>query len=105
MDGYLLINSSKTVEELGIDEKTSKYPLNHVMTLPATELAIKYIRQPKPNTVLLGAFAALSHMVKMPALQEAIRDKFPKRIAEPNVTAAEAGYRLIQEKLQEAQEA
>jgi len=104
-NGFLLINSARTAEELGIDEVTSRYPENHVMILAATELAMKYIKQPKPNTVLLGAFAALSQMVKMSALEDAIRAKFPPRIAEPNVTATSAGYRLVQKRLEPAQEA
>ena len=99
-DGYLLINSSKTPEELGIDDVTSQYPDKHVMTLPATELALKYIKQPKPNTVLLGAFAALSNMIKIPALEDAIRGKFPKKIAESNITATIAGYNLILKQLE-----
>ena len=94
-DGYLLINSSKSIEQLGISEIAFRYPKNHVMILPATELAIKYIKQPKPNTVLSGAFAALSNMVKIPALEKAIRGKFPKKIAEPNIIATRAGYDLI----------
>ena len=104
-DGYLLINSAKTPEQLGIEEMTEQYPANHVMTLPATELAMKYIKQPKPNTVLLGAFAALSQMVHMPALEKAIQEKFPKRIADANVVATKSGYNLIIQKLEQAQEA
>ncbi len=104
-DGYLLINSAKTPEELGIEDMTNQYPPNHVMTLPATELAMKYIKQPKPNTILLGAFAALTQIVHMPALEKAILDKFPKRIADPNITATKAGYNLIIQKLEQAQEA
>ncbi|MCU7939614.1 MAG: 2-oxoacid:acceptor oxidoreductase family protein [gamma proteobacterium symbiont of Bathyaustriella thionipta] len=100
-DGYLLINSSKTVEQLGIDEISSQYPKNHVMILPATELAVKYIKQPKPNTVLLGAFAALSHMVKIPALENAIRGKFAKKIADPNIAATTAGYNFVMNYLQQ----
>ncbi|MCW8930217.1 MAG: 2-oxoacid:acceptor oxidoreductase family protein [Gammaproteobacteria bacterium] len=102
-DGYILINSSRTTEELGIEEKTSLYPANHVMTLPATEIAIKYIKQPKPNTVLLGAFAALSHMIQIPALEDAIRGKFPKKIAEPNIAATTAGYNHILKQLEQIQ--
>ncbi|NOQ80015.1 MAG: 2-oxoacid:acceptor oxidoreductase [Gammaproteobacteria bacterium] len=103
-DGYLLINSSKSIEELGIEEISSKYPKNHVMILPATELALKYIKQAKPNTVLLGAFAALSHMVKIPALESAIRGKFPKKIAEPNIIATTAGYNFVMKLLQQEQQ-
>lgn len=104
-DGYLLINSSKSPQELGIEQMTSQYPIYHVVTIAATELALKYIKQPKPNTVLLGAFAALSHMVKIQALESAIRDKFPQRIAEPNISATKAGYNLILQKLEQEQEA
>ncbi len=101
-DGYLLINSSKTPEELGIDDVTSQYPANHVMTVPATELAMKYIKQAKPNTVLLGAFAALSGMVGIPALEDAISAKFPRKIAEPNIAATTAGYNVVMKKLEQA---
>ncbi len=101
-DGYLLINSSKTAEELGIEDVTSQFPSHHVIAIPATELALKYIKQPKPNTVLLGAFAAMSQMVQIPALEKAIMGKFPSRIAKPNITATTAGYNLIMQKLQEA---
>ncbi|MCU7800328.1 MAG: 2-oxoacid:acceptor oxidoreductase family protein [gamma proteobacterium symbiont of Lucinoma myriamae] len=103
-DGYLLINSSKSIEELGIEEMSSRYPRNHVIILPATELAIKYIKQAKPNTVLLGAFAALSHMVKIPALKSAILGKFPKKIAEPNIIATVAGYNFVNKLLQQEQQ-
>ena len=103
-DGYLLINSSKTPAELDIEDITSQFPEHHVMTIPATELALKYIKQPKPNTVLLGAFAAMSHMVQIPALEKAIMGKFPSRIAKPNITATTAGYNLIMQKLEEAKE-
>ena len=104
-DGFLLINSTRTPQELGIEQMTSKYPTNHVITIPATELAMKYIKQAKPNTVLLGAFAALSHMVNIPALENSIRGKFSPRIAEPNIVATKAGYNLILQKLEQAQEA
>lgn len=100
-DGYLLINSAKTIEQLGIEEMSSLYPVDHVMIIPATELAIKYIKQPKPNTVLLGAFAALSHMIKIPALENAIRGKFPKKIAEPNIAATTAGYNMVMKLLKQ----
>jgi pyruvate ferredoxin oxidoreductase gamma subunit len=103
-EGYLLINSSKTVEELGIEKITSQYPEDHVVILPATELAVKHIKLPKPNTVLLGAFAALTHMVEIQALENAIRGRFPEKIAEPNIIATQAGYDLTMKILQQQTE-
>ncbi len=104
-DGYLLVNSSKSIEQLGIGDMTSRYPPGHVQILPATEIAMKHIKQPKPNTVLLGAFAALTGMLQLPGLEKAIRERFPARIAEPNVIATSAGYRHIQQQLTETAEA
>jgi len=98
-DGYLLVNSGRTIEALGIGDMTARYPADHVQVLPATELAMKYIKQPKPNTVLLGACAALTGIVSLDALQKAIRERFVKRIAEPNVIATAAGYDYIQQRL------
>ncbi len=103
--GYLLINSSKTAEQLGIEEMTSQFPENHVISIPATELALKYIKQPKPNTVLLGAFAAMSNMIQIPALEKAISAKFPSKIAKPNITATIAGYNLVTQMLNKVKEA
>lgn len=98
-DGYLLINSGKTIEQLGIGEITAQYPPGQVQILPATELAMKIIKQPKPNTVLLGAFAALTGLLQLSSLENAIRERFPKRIAEPNLVATSAGFEHIQRQL------
>lgn len=98
--GYLLINSSRTSEELGIEEVVNNFPAQHAMIIPATELALKYIRQPKPNTVLLGAFAALTQMVQTSALEKAIKGKFKGKIAEVNIVAMSAGYTLVQQMLE-----
>ncbi len=101
--GYLLINSSRTPDELGIDEVVNKFPANHAVTIPATELALKYIKQAKPNTVLLGAFAALTQMVHTPALEKAFKDKFSGKIAEVNIVAMSAGYNLVKQMLEQQQ--
>ena len=91
-DGYVLINSTKSVEELGIDEAVSGLPPGHVATVPATELALKHLKRPTPNTVLLGAFAAMSDLLGIDGVEKAIREKFPGKVGEMNVAAAKAAY-------------
>lgn len=91
-DGYVLINSSKSVEELGIKEAVAGLPEGHVVTVAATELALKHLRRPTPNTVLLGAFAAMSDLLEMDGIEKAIREKFPGKVGEMNVAAAKAAY-------------
>ncbi len=91
-DGYVLINSSKSVEELGIEEAVGKLPAGHVVTVPATELALKHLKRPTPNTVLLGAFAAVGELLEMDGVEKAILEKFPGKVGEMNVAAAKAAY-------------
>ncbi len=91
-DGYLLINTSKTLQELGIEDAAKKLPSGHVATVAATELAMKHLKRPTPNTVLLGAFTAMNDTVKIDSVCKAILQKFPGRIGEMNVEAARAAY-------------
>ncbi len=95
-DGYVLINSSKGVDELGIEDVVGKLPAGHVVTVPATELALKHLRRPTPNTVLLGAFAGISDHLGMEGVEKAIREKFPGKMGEMNVAAAKAAYAVTQ---------
>ena len=95
-DGTVLINSSKSVEELGIDDAVGHLPEGHVITVPATELALKHLKRPTPNTVLLGAFAAVSDLIEMDGVEKALRPKFPGKVGEMNVAAAKAAYAVAQ---------
>ncbi len=91
-DGYVLINTRKTAEELGIGEATQRLPEGHVATVAATELAMRHLKRPTPNTVLLGAFTAMNDIVKLESVFKAIQKKFPGKIGEMNVTAAQAAH-------------
>ena len=90
--GYLLINSARSPTELGIDEALQRLPTGHVMTVPATELALKYLKRPTPNTVLLGALTAVRDEIGLDSVFTAIRQKFPGPIGELNVQAAQAAH-------------
>ena len=91
-DGYLLINTSKSLSELGIEEATNKLPPGHVATVAATELAMQHLKRPTPNTVLLGAFTAMNDTVKIDSVCAAIMKKFPGKVGEMNVAAARAAH-------------
>jgi len=93
--GYVLINSTRNLKELGIASTLEYLPPDHVSTVPATELAIRYVGRPLPNGTLLGAFAAMTGVLKLESVVAAIRSKFPGKIGESNVAAAEAAYQLV----------
>lgn len=93
-NGYILVNSTRSLEELGIDEFVAKFPAGHACTVPATELALKHVGRPLPNAALLGAFAAISGQFHLESVLKVIRDKFPGRVGEANATAAQAAHDL-----------
>jgi len=91
-DGYVLLNTNKSLAELGIEEATKRLPAGHVAIVPATELAMKHLKRPTPNTVLLGAFTAMTDTVRLESVCDAIMKKFPGKIGELNVAAAKAAH-------------
>jgi len=104
-DGYIVINTSRTFEELGLGEFLAGFRRDRRCTIPATELALKHIGRAVPNAALLAGFAALSGRISLESVSAAIREKFPARVAEANVTAADVAYARVLQQLQGAERA
>jgi pyruvate ferredoxin oxidoreductase gamma subunit len=100
-DGYVLINSKRSFDELGLADVSSRFRHERLTTVPATEIAIKHLGRPLPNAVLLGGFAALSGLITLDAVAHAIRDKFKGKVAEGNVAAAAEAYEYVKREMQE----
>jgi pyruvate ferredoxin oxidoreductase gamma subunit len=58
----------------------------------ATEIAMKHVGRPLPNAALLGGFAAITGLIALDSVANAIRGKFPGRVGEANVAAAREAY-------------
>ena len=93
-DGYIIINTSRTFEALGLAEFVKDFAPEKLHTVPATEIAMKRVGRPLPNAALLGGFAAFTGVIKLESVVAAIREKFPTAIAEKNVAAANEAYEL-----------
>lgn len=93
--GYILINSTRTFTELGLEEFTRPFHPARLCSVPATEIALKHVGRAVPNVPLLGGFAAVSGQVRIESVVAAIREKFPPALAEKNVAAATEAYALI----------
>lgn len=91
-DGYVLINSGKTVHDLGLDEVAARLRPGRIITLPASDIAMKHLGRPLPNAVLLGGFAAQTGMISLSAVVHAIHDKFKGAVADRNAAAATEAY-------------
>jgi pyruvate ferredoxin oxidoreductase gamma subunit len=92
--GYILINSTRSFDELGLADYTSDFSRRRLCTVPATEIALKHVGRAVPNVPLLGAFAAVSDEVKLASV------KFPQKIAEGNALAAAAAYEIASRALE-----
>ncbi len=93
-DGFLLINTARSLQDMHLDGLLAQLPPGHVISAPATELALKHVGRPAPNTALLGAFAANVGVVSIDSVLEAIRRAFPGKVGEANVEAAKAAFAL-----------
>ncbi len=88
--GLILINSEKDPADLGIDHVRFK-----AHSFPATEIALRILKQPITNTALLGAFAAITGLFNLESLKQAVHDKFPEKISKVNILAMEEAFQMI----------
>jgi pyruvate ferredoxin oxidoreductase gamma subunit len=100
-DGYVLINTRRSFDELGLEDIAKRYRRERLITVPATEMAQKHLGRPLPNAVLLGGFAALSGLVTLDAVAHAIRDTFSGKVADSNVAAATEAFDYVRRELEE----
>lgn len=99
-EAYILINSSRTFDELGLTEFVRGFRRQRLLTLPATELALKHVGRPMPNAVLLAGFAAMSGVVSVDSVISAIRERFSGSLAQGNVAAAEAARAFVEHEVE-----
>ena len=104
-DGYIVINTSRTFEELGLGEFIAGLRRERLCTVPATELALKHVGRAVPNAALLAGFAALSGRISLESVSAAIGEKFPAKVAAANVTAANVAYAWVLQQMQGAERA
>jgi pyruvate ferredoxin oxidoreductase gamma subunit len=100
-EGYVLINSTRSFDELGVGDMARRFRHDRLLTVPATEIALKHLGRPLPNAVLLGGFAALSGLITLDAVAHAIRDRFAGKVAQNNVAAATAAFDYVKRRIEE----
>ncbi len=90
--GFVLVNSSRAFADLGISELVEGLDPCRLVTVPATELSRQRLGRALPNTALLGAFAALTGVVTLDAVQDAIRQRFTGGVAAANAEVARLAH-------------
>ncbi len=100
-DGYVLINSVRSFAELGMGEFVRQFRRERLCNVPASEIAQRHLGRPLPNAVLLGGFAAISGLITLEAVSQAIRAKFSGRVADGNIAAGQEAFEFVTQEMQE----
>ena len=100
-EGYVLINTRKSFDELGIADIARRFRRERLVTVPATAIALRHLGRPLPNAVLLGGFAALSGLVTLAAVEQAIRAKFSGNVADANAAAAAEAHDFVAREMED----
>lgn len=82
-NGKILLNTKNTIDD------------PRVITLDGDSLAARILGLPITNTILLGAFAAISDEISLEEIYEAIRLTMPQRLYEKNIAAVKAAYEEV----------
>ncbi len=104
-DGFILINTASSFDELGLGEFASGFQRERLLTVPASEIARAHTGRAVANAALLGGFAALTaphvQLISLDAVERAIRERFSGAVAEGNVAAARAAHAWVTDELAE----
>ena len=91
----MLVNTTRTYEELGLGSLLAEHPADRLLTVPATDIARRHLGKPVPNAVLLAGFAAMTDLVTLDAVVDAIRARFPGDMGQRNEAAAREAFDAV----------
>jgi pyruvate ferredoxin oxidoreductase gamma subunit len=95
--GYMLVNSTRSFGELGLDEFVQGFHPDRLLVVPASSLAMTHLGRPLPGAALLGGFAALTWAVSLNSVLAAIGERFTEKVAEGNAAAARAAFDFVRD--------
>ncbi len=96
-EGFVLINTSRGFDELGLGEFAAGFRHDHCLTVPASDLARKHVGRSMPNVPLVAALAAATGIVTLESVIEAIRERFPGKVGEANAAAAREAFAAVEQ--------
>lgn len=94
-DGFVLINSGRNLEDLGLSDLADKLPENHIFAISGTDMALRHIGRPLPNAAMLGGLSAMTSVIDIDSVVSSIREAFGGKIGEANVAAAKEAFERV----------
>jgi pyruvate ferredoxin oxidoreductase gamma subunit len=93
--GYVLINSVRSIADLGVESIVDRVGTDHFGVITATDLAIECTGAPRPNVAALGSLAALTGAVSLASIEQALLSRFGAAAHDNNVRLARAGFEAM----------
>lgn len=93
--GYALVNSTHGVGELQGMHPAAEGSTAHLMAIDANGISQEILGRPIPNTVFLGAIAALSDALTIEDVEEAIRQYMAPKLHEKNERIVRAAAQQV----------
>lgn len=92
----VLINSTRSLQDLGLTDLKRDQPDIRVMTLPASDLAMKHQGRPLANVALVAGYAAVTGVIALSSLTQAITERFPGETGTLNNRVADEAYHYME---------
>ena len=92
---FVLINSTRKVEALGLKDWMLQHPEVQVYSFPASDLAERHLGRPMANVGMVAGFAAVTGAITKASVEQAIKNKFPGKIGELNALAAAEAFDYV----------
>lgn len=92
----VLINSTRSLDELGLNDLNRAQPDIRVMTVPASDLAMKHLGSPIANVAIVAGYAAATGIMALSSLTRAINERFPGESGKLNARVADEAYHYME---------
>lgn len=90
--GWVIVNTSESPKQLGINRDCRVATINAIEIAVAQGLGTRTM--PMINTAIVGAYGAVTGLISVGAIEEAIRQTVPVKI-ESNIKAAKLAYEQV----------
>jgi len=94
-EGFVLLNTATSADDLGLGDLAGRLRHERLLTVPATELALRHVGRPVPNAVMLGGFAAMTGVVSLDSVVAAFAGRFGAEVAGRNAAAATEAFEYV----------
>jgi len=90
--GIIIINSKENSADMRKILNTDK---GKILTVPATEIAIRILGRPITNTAMLGVVARITGIVRLESVEKVVEERFRPNIAEKNIAVVKEAYEEV----------